>query len=69
MGIVARFNAPTPKFFKVLRNIGLGLAATGGALIATPIALPAMVVLIGQYLVVAGTVASALAQTVVSNEE
>ena len=70
MGIVARFNAPTPKFFKVLRNIGLGLAATGGALIATPtIALPAMVVLFGQYLVVAGTVASAVAQTAVSNEE
>ena len=69
MGIVARFNAPTPKFFKVLRNIGVGLAATGGALIATPIALPAMVVLFGQYLVVAGTVASAVAQTAVSNEE
>ncbi len=69
MGIVARIKAPTPKFFKVLRNIGLGLAATGGALIATPIALPVTVVLIGQYLVVAGTVASAVAQTVVSNEE
>ena len=69
MGILARFNAPTPKFFKVLRNIGLGLAATGGALIATPIALPAMVVLFGQYLVVVGTVASAVAQTAVSNEE
>jgi len=69
MGIVARIKAPTPKFFKVLRNIGLGLAATGGALIATPIALPATVVLIGQYLVVAGTVASAVAQTAVSNEE
>ena len=69
MGIVTRFNAPTPKFFKVLRNIGLGLAATGGALISTPIALPAMVVLIAQYLVVAGTVASAVAQTAVSNEK
>ncbi|MBI1837507.1 MAG: hypothetical protein HYR91_09610 [Flavobacteriia bacterium] len=69
MGVIERMKAPTPKFFKVLRNIGLGLAATGGALIATPIAMPAMVVLIGQYLVVAGTVASAVAQTVVSNEE
>ena len=67
MGIVARLNAPTPNFFKVLRNIGLGLAATGGVLIATPIALPGMVVLIGQYLLVAGTVASAVAQTTVEN--
>jgi hypothetical protein len=68
MGIVARFTAPTPNFFKILRNIGLGLAATGGTLIATPIALPAIVVLIGKYLLLAGTVASTVAQSAVENE-
>ncbi len=69
MGIVARLNAPTPDFFKKLRNIGLGLAAVGTALIATPVGLPVILLTIGQYLVVAGTVASAVAQTAVSNEK
>ncbi|MBI1836416.1 MAG: hypothetical protein HYR91_04035 [Flavobacteriia bacterium] len=69
MKIIERLKAPTPKFFKTLRNIGLGLAATGGALLASPIALPIVIVTIGQYLIVAGTVASAVAQTAEEAEE
>lgn len=69
MGIIARFNAPTPNFFKRLRNLGLGLAAVGTVLITTPVGLPVIILTIGQYLVVAGTVASAVAQTAVSNEK
>ena len=38
--IINRAKAPTPKFFKVLRNIGLTLAAIGGTVLAAPIALP-----------------------------
>ncbi|HEY6914452.1 MAG TPA: hypothetical protein VI413_07235 [Paludibacter sp.] len=29
MSVVERVKAPTPKFFKILRAIGLGLAAVG----------------------------------------
>ena len=29
MNLVQRMKSPTPNFFKVLRNIGLGLAAAG----------------------------------------
>ena len=61
--------APTPNFFKTLRNIGLGLAAAGGVLIASPFTLPVIVVTIGQYLIVAGSVASAVSQTAVVNED
>lgn len=68
MKLIERFNAPTPKFFRVLRNVGLGLAAAGGILVATPIAIPALVVTIGGYLIVAGSVATAVSQAVTTTE-
>lgn len=69
MNILQRLGSPTPKFFRTLRNIGLALAAAGGAIIASPIALPALVVTVGGYLVVAGTVATAVSQSVVEGPE
>ena len=60
--IIKRAKAPTPKFFKVLRNIGLTFAAVGGTILAAPIALPAIVTTIGGYLAVAGGVATAVSQ-------
>ena len=60
--IVDRIKAPTPKFFKVLRNIGLILAGVGSVLLTAPVALPAAVVTMGGYLVTAGGVATAVSQ-------
>jgi uncharacterized membrane protein HdeD (DUF308 family) len=68
MNIVKRTKAPTPKFFKVLRNIGLTLAAIGGTVLAAPIALPIVVVSIGGYLAVAGGVLSAVSQITTVND-
>ncbi len=62
MNLVKRAKAPTPKFFKVLRNIGLVLAAVGGTILAAPVALPVIVTSVGGYLVVAGSVVSAVSQ-------
>ncbi|MBK8599634.1 MAG: hypothetical protein IPN80_02945 [Flavobacterium sp.] len=62
MNLIKRAKAPTPKFFKVLRNIGLVLAAIGGTILAAPIALPVVVSSIGGYLAVAGGVVSAVSQ-------
>ena len=62
MKLVTRAKAPTPKFFKVLRNVGLVLAAVGGTILAAPVALPVVVTSIGGYLIVAGGVASAVSQ-------
>jgi hypothetical protein len=62
MNIIKRAKAPIPKFFKVLRNIGLTIAALGGAVVAAPIALPLAVTSIGGYLAVAGGVLSAVSQ-------
>lgn len=44
MNLIERAKAPTPKFFKLLRTIGLTLAAAGGMLLTTPIALSAAIV-------------------------
>ncbi|AEW85347.1 hypothetical protein B0A78_08865 [Flavobacterium columnare NBRC 100251 = ATCC 23463] len=60
--IINRAKAPTPKFFKVLRTVGLTLAAVGGTILAAPIALPAIVTTVGGYVAVAGGVLSAASQ-------
>lgn len=69
MSIVKRVKAPLPKFFKVLRNIGLALATVGGTVLAAPIALPVVVSSIGGYLAVAGGVLSAVSQLTTLNDD
>ena len=68
MNLIQRVKAPTPKFFKVLRSIGLGLAAVGGTILAAPIALPVVITSIGGYLAVVGSVLSAVSQVTTLNE-
>ena len=68
MKLIDRLKAPTPKFFKILRNVGLGLAAAGGVIVASPIAIPTIIVTIGGYLIVAGSVATAISQAVTTTE-
>ena len=68
MNLIQRVKAPTPKFFKILRSIGLGLAAVGGTILATPIALPVVITSIGGYLAVTGSVVSAVSQVTTLNE-
>ena len=67
MKIIERYKKPTPKFFRVLRNIGIALATAGGAIIAAPIAKPATIVTIATYMTVAGTVATAVSQAVIKD--
>jgi len=66
--ILSRVNAPTPKFFKKLRNIGLALAAVAGTIVAAPIALPAEIIKVAGYLAIASGVLSAVSQTAVEGE-
>jgi hypothetical protein len=56
-------------FFKKLRNVGLALAAAGTAILAAPVVLPAIIVSIGGYLALAGTVITAVSQSAVTMEE
>lgn len=68
MNIVQRIQAPTPKFFRVLRSIGLALLTISGSLIAAPVALPVAVVSVAGYAAVAGGVISAISQITVDDE-
>ena len=68
MNIINRIQSPTPKFFKVLRTIGLVLAAVGGTILAAPVALPVAIVSIGGYIAVAGGVISAVSQLTTTDE-
>jgi hypothetical protein len=66
--LVERLTAPTSKFFRIVRNIGLCLAAIGGAIIAAPITLPVTIITVAGYLTVAGSVMTAIAQATVEGE-
>ena len=65
MNLIKRAKSPTPKFFKILRNIGLVLAAIGGTIVAAPVALPTIISTIGGYIAVAGGALSAVSQVTV----
>ena len=67
MNIIDRAQAPTPKLFKVLRNVGLVLATVGGVLLTAPVTLRVTIVTIGGYLTVAGGVLSAVSQITVDD--
>ena len=69
MNIQERAKAPTPKFFKVLRTIGLSLLAISGRIMAAPIALPAAVVTVAGYVAVAGGIISAVSQVTVEDSK
>ena len=67
MNIAKRAKAPTPKFFKILRTIGLALLGISGSVMAAPVALPAAVVTAAGYIAVAGGVMSAVSQVTVED--
>lgn len=67
--VINRMQGSTPKFFQLLRNIGVTLAAVSAAVFASPVHLPALVTDIAGYLAVAGSVMGAVSQTAVLNED
>ncbi|KFC19334.1 hypothetical protein [Chryseobacterium sp. FH1] len=67
--VIDRIQEPTPKFFKVIRNLGLLLTAVSGVIATAPIALPAVVITTAGYLAVAGGIASAISQTAIHRDD
>lgn len=67
--LVQRAKAPTPKFFKILRSVGLSLLAVSGSLLAAPVVLPTVITSIAGYLAVAGGVLSAVSQVTVDDRK
>jgi uncharacterized membrane protein HdeD (DUF308 family) len=68
MNLIDRAQAPTPKFFRILRSIGLVLLAISGTVMAAPIVLPVTVVTVAGYMAIAGGVISAVSQMTVNDE-
>ena len=60
-----RWNGKTPKFWKKVQRIGVVAGAIGGVIIASPIALPAALVTLSGYLLLAGSVTATLSQLTV----
>jgi len=66
--LTQRVVAPTPKFFRLLRTIGVVIGLVGASILASPVALPAALVSIGGYLALAGTIVTGVSQTAVGKE-
>jgi ABC-type xylose transport system permease subunit len=64
-----RWSAKTPTFWKKVQRVGIVAGALGAALIAAPIALPAVLVTASGYLVAAGGVTAALSQLTVEDSQ
>lgn len=69
MSIKERLLKKTPPFFCKLRTIGLVLIAAGGATSSVKVPLPNIVIEIGNYLIVGGSVMVAVSQVVVKDTD
>ncbi|HEY1025158.1 MAG TPA: hypothetical protein VGE26_08345 [Sphingobacteriaceae bacterium] len=69
MNVIKRAQAPTPKFFKKIRNIGLTLTGVAAAILTAPVALPAALITIAGYVATAGAVATAVSQVVIQEDK
>jgi hypothetical protein len=67
--IINRMQESTPKFFRVLRNIGATLAAVSAAVLTAPVALPIIIPKVAGYLAIAGSVMGIVSQAAVKNEQ
>ncbi len=67
--LIERIKAPTPNWFRIIRTAGLVLGSVGTVLLTSPIVLPAGIVSLAGYMLLAGSIASAIAQTAVKIDE
>ena len=68
LSLQERLTAPTPGFFRKLRNIGLIITAVSAAVLTAPVTLPSVVITVAGYLAVAGSVIGAVSQVTVEGE-
>lgn len=66
---MSRLRAKTPRFFRILRTVGVAVTAVSVALLTAPIALPASVIALAGYLATAGAVTAAVSQATKQQDE
>ena len=59
MELLKRLKEPTPQFWKNIQKVGLALGIIGGAFVASPVAI---LVSIGGYLIMVGSIIAGLSQ-------
>jgi hypothetical protein len=64
-----RWNAKTPTFWKKMQKIGIIAGTIGGIIVASPVALPALLISASGYLLLAGTVTATLSQLTVESTD
>ncbi|WP_019949629.1 hypothetical protein [Hymenobacter aerophilus] len=69
LSITDRLTLPTPRFFRKVRSISVAVGAVGAILVAAPALLPAGLVTLGSYLVLAGSIGAAVSSTAVQPGE
>ena len=67
MNIKQRWNAKTPKFWKSVQRIGLGLAGVSAIILTSPVSLPVGIVTIAGYLATAGGVVGLVSQLTIED--
>lgn len=68
MELLNRIVAPTPPFFRKVRNVGLLLTAIASAIFGLPVELPVCISEIAGGIAIAGTVMAGLGQTAIKEE-
>lgn len=64
-----RWFSPTPKFWKKVQSIGLGLTALGTFIATAPIALPAVIITAGTYAAFGGGLIATMSQFTVEDSQ
>jgi len=72
LSVWERLTSESPKFFKIITNTSVTLAAAGGALIGASATIPELVLPLGlitfsKYCIVSGIVAAAVSKTTVDH--
>lgn len=68
VSILERAKTETPPFFKKLRLIGLVAVTIGTSIMMAPIAVPAAITTIAGYVLLGGTVLTAVSQVTINEE-
>lgn len=68
LSLKERISSPSPSLFNKIKKFGLVISAVGTALIASPVALPAIITSVAGYLVTTGLVASAVSMVTVEEK-
>ena len=67
--IIQRLQAPTPRFFRKIRNYGLVLTTISAVITTAVIPLPAILITMAGYSALAGGIASAVSQAAIEKDE